>query len=197
MIEIVRGDITSMDVDAIVNAANERMLGGGGVDGAIHKAAGAQLYKACLTVPEVRSGVRCPTGQSRITPGFNLPARYVIHSVGPVWRGGRNGEGELLASCYRSALMLARRHHLRSVAFPAISCGAYGYPLDAAAAIALRETSAHVTDFDRLMLVAFDEDTYEELCRSERSERSDRSAPNVPNDPNDQNDENVPNVPND
>ncbi len=171
MIEIVRDDITTLDVDAIVNAANERMLGGGGVDGAIHDAAGERLYEACLAVPEVRPGVRCPTGQSRITPGFNLPARYVIHTVGPIWRGGRDGEAELLASCYRSALMLARQHHLRSVAFPAISCGAYGYPLDEAAVIALRETSAHVTDFDRLMLVAFDKAVYEELCRSERPER--------------------------
>jgi O-acetyl-ADP-ribose deacetylase (regulator of RNase III) len=168
MIEIVRGDITAMDIDAIVNAANERMLGGGGVDGAIHEAAGGQLYKACLAVPEVRPGVRCPTGQSRITPGFNLPARHVIHTVGPIWRGGRNGEAELLASCYRSALTLARQHHLRSVAFPAISCGAYGYPLDEAAAVAVGETSAHVNDFDRLMFVAFDDDVYEALCRSER-----------------------------
>jgi O-acetyl-ADP-ribose deacetylase (regulator of RNase III) len=174
MIEIVRGDITAMDVDAIVNAANEGMLGGGGVDGAIHEAAGGQLYDACLTVPEIRPGVRCPTGQSRITPGFDLPARYVIHTAGPIWRGGRNGEAELLASCYRSALMLARQHHLRSVAFPAISCGAYGYPLDEAAAIALKETSARVIDFDRLMLVAFDKAVYEELCRSERSERPER-----------------------
>ena len=168
MIEIVRGDITAMDVDAIVNAANERMLGGGGVDGAIHEAAGRQLYKACLAIPEVRPGVRCPTGQSRITPGFKLPARYVIHTVGPIWRGGRNGEAALLASCYRSALTLARQHRLRSVTFPAISCGAYGYPFDEAAAIALRETSARVADFDRLILVAFDKDVYEELCRSER-----------------------------
>jgi O-acetyl-ADP-ribose deacetylase len=195
MIEIVRGDITAMDVDAIVNAANERMLGGGGVDGAIHAAAGGQLYKACHAVPEVRPGVRCPTGQSRITPGFNLRARYVIHTVGPIWRGGKNGEADLLVSCYRSALALARQHHLRSVAFPAISCGAYGYPLDEAAGIALRETSAHVTDFDRLLLVAFEEGVYEELCRSERSERS--NAVNDPNDQNASNDSNDPNDPND
>jgi len=177
MIEIVRRDITALNVDAIVNAANERMLGGGGVDGAIHEAAGSQLYEACLAVPEVRPGVRCPTGQSRITSGFNLPARYVIHTVGPVWRGGRNGEAELLASCYQSALTLARQHQLRSVAFPAISCGVYGYPLDEAAAIAVRETSAHLADFDRLVLVAFDKAVYEELCRSERSGRSGRSEP--------------------
>ena len=169
MIEIVRGDITALNVDTIVNAANERMLGGGGVDGAIHEAAGSQLYEACLAVPEVRPGVRCPTGQSRITPGFNLPARYVIHTVGPVWRGGTNGEAEQLASCYQSALTLARQHQLRSVAFPAISCGVYGYPLDEAAAIAVRETSAHVGDFDRIVLVAFDKAVYDELYRSERS----------------------------
>ncbi len=171
MIEIVRVDITTLDVDAIVNAANERMLGGGGVDGAIHEAAGSQLYDACLAIPEVRPGVRCPTGESRITPGFNLPARYVVHTVGPVWRGGRNGEAALLASCYRSGLTLARQHHLRSIAFPAISCGAHGYPLDEAAAIAVRETSAQLTDFDRIILVAFDEATHDELSRSERSNR--------------------------
>jgi len=200
MIEIVRGDITALNVDAIVNAANERMLGGGGVDGAIHEAAGSQLYKACLAVPEIRPGVRCPTGQSRITPGFNLPARYVIHTVGPVWRGGRNGEAELLASCYQSALTLARQHHLRSIAFPAISCGAYGYPLDEAAAIAVKETSANLANFDRLVLVAFDKAVYEELCRSERSGRAERSSrsrrSNVPNG-NEQNGPNDSNVPND
>jgi len=217
MIEIVRGDITALNVDAIVNAANERMLGGGGVDGAIHEAAGSQLYEACLAVPEVRPGVRCPTGQSRITPGFNLPARYVIHTVGPVWRGGRNGEAELLAACYQSALMLARQHHLRSIAFPAISSGVYGYPLDEAAAIAVRETSANVADFDRIVLVAFDEAVNDALCRSARSNRSDRSErssrsrrsnvpngneQNGPNEPNGSNvpnerNSNVPNVPND
>src|SRR5215216_5585529 len=107
-IDIVRGDITTLDVDAIVNAANEGMLGGGGVDGAIHRAAGPRLLDACRAVPEVRPGVRCPTGESRITPGFDLAARHVIHTVGPVWHGGGRGEAELLASCYRSALALAR-----------------------------------------------------------------------------------------
>lgn len=193
MIEIVRDDITTLNVDAIVNAANERMLGGGGVDGAIHEAAGVRLYEACLAVPEVRPGVRCPTGQSRITPGFNLPARYVIHTVGPVWRGGRSGEAELLAFCYSGALTLAKQHQLRSIAFPAISCGAYGYPLDEAAAIAVRETSARLTDFDRILLVAFDKTVYDELCRSDRSDRSGRSDPsrsnrsNAVNDLHDQN----------
>ena len=158
MIEIVGGDITTLDIDAIVNAANEQMLGGGGVDGAIHRAAGRELYEACLAVPEVRPGVRCPTGQSRITPGFNLSARHVIHTVGPVWRGGGHGEPDLLASCYRSAMTLARQHQARSIAFPAISCGAYGYPLDDAAAIAMKEVRARETDFDRIVLVAFGAD---------------------------------------
>jgi len=129
-IEIVRDDITTLDVDAIVNAANERLLGGGGVDGAIHRAAGPELVAACRQIPELRPGVRCPTGESRITPGFRLKARHVIHTVGPVWRGGHQEEAALLASCYRSALTLVRTHRLQSVAFPAISCGIYGYPLD-------------------------------------------------------------------
>ena len=165
VIEVIPGDITQLDVDAIVNAANERMLGGGGVDGAIHRAAGQQLYEACLAVPEVRPGVRCPTGQSRITPGFNLKARYVIHTVGPVWRGGGEGEADLLASCYGSALELARQHQIRSIAFPAISCGIYGYPIDQAAAIAVRETRARERDFDRILLVAFDRDVNDPLTR--------------------------------
>ena len=126
---VVEDDITTLAVDAIVNAANEMMLGGGGVDGAIHRAAGPRLRDACVAVAEIRPGVRCPTGESRITPGFNLPAKYVVHTVGPVWRGGESGEPELLASCYRSALTLAREHDVRTVAFPAISCGIYGYPI--------------------------------------------------------------------
>jgi O-acetyl-ADP-ribose deacetylase (regulator of RNase III) len=171
LIEVVRGDLTQLDVDAIVNAANERMLGGGGVDGAIHRAAGHQLYEACLAVPEVRPDVRCPTGQSRITPGFNLRARYVIHTVGPVWRGGMHGEPALLTSCYRTALELARQHQVRSIAFPAISCGVYGYPLDQAAAIAVRETRAHEAEFDRILLAAFGDDVNAALtaCLSRRS----------------------------
>ena len=172
LIDVVRGDITQLDVDAIVNAANEEMLGGGGVDGAIHRAAGRELHDACVAVPEVRPGVRCPTGESRITPGFNLRARHVIHTVGPVWHGGTHGEPELLTSCYRSALELARRHHLRSIAFPAISCGIYGYPLDKAAAIAVRETRAAEGEFERVLLVAFDDETFSILERSNRSERS-------------------------
>ena len=157
-IEIVEADITALSVDAIVNAANERMLGGGGVDGAIHRAAGQALFDACLRVPEVRPGVRCPTGESRITPGFGLPARFVIHSVGPVWRGGQHGEDALLASCYRSALTLAKVHGLQSIAFPAVSCGAYGFPPDQAAEIAIREVRGFESDSTlQVTLVAFDE----------------------------------------
>ncbi|MFQ5668753.1 MAG: O-acetyl-ADP-ribose deacetylase [Candidatus Binatia bacterium] len=158
-IEVVEGDITQLEVDAIVNAANERMLGGGGVDGAIHRAAGPELLAACRAVPEVRPGVRCPTGEARITPGFALPARHVIHTVGPVWKGGGAGEPALLASCYRNSLALAATHKLRSIAFPAISCGVYGYPAEKAAAIAVREVSdflAKHDDFDHVLLVALD-----------------------------------------
>ncbi|TAH39855.1 MAG: O-acetyl-ADP-ribose deacetylase [Dokdonella sp.] len=138
-ITIVQTDITGIRVDAIVNAANETLLGGGGVDGAIHRAAGAELLRACRALPEVQPGVRCPTGEARITPGFDLPARHVIHTVGPVWEGGDQGEAELLAACYRNCIRLAREHGLNSLAFPAISCGVFGYPPEAAARIALRE----------------------------------------------------------
>jgi O-acetyl-ADP-ribose deacetylase (regulator of RNase III) len=139
MIRIVQGDITTLEVDAIVNAANQRMLGGGGVDGAIHRAAGPALYEACLQVPEVRPGVRCPTGEARITPGFNLPAKFVVHTVGPVYRDGRHGEPELLAACYRNSLALAAANHCRSIAFPCISTGVYGYPIEDATRIAICE----------------------------------------------------------
>ena len=165
-IKVVRADITTVHVDAIVNAANERMLGGGGVDGAIHRAAGRELLEACLAVPEVRPGVRCPTGEARITPAFRLPARYVIHTVGPVWRGGRRGESELLASCYRESLTLAADHDAESIAFPAISCGVYGYPIAEAAQIATREIRAFLDQngtLVRVLLVAFDEDIHDSL----------------------------------
>ena len=158
VIDVVEGDITRLEVDAIVNAANERMLGGGGVDGAIHRAAGPELLEACRAVPELRPGVRCPAGEARITPGFRLPARHVVHTVGPVWRGGNHGESMLLASCYRSVLALARQHDVQSIAFPAISCGVYGYPVEQAAAIAVREIRAFLTaqrGLERVVLVAF------------------------------------------
>ncbi len=136
-ISIEIGDITTLSVDAIVNAANESLLGGGGVDGAIHRAAGAGLLAECRTIPEIRPGVRCLTGEARITGGHRLPARHVIHTVGPVWRGGDFGEAALLASCYRQSLQLAVEQRIASVAFPAISCGIYGYPHERAAAIAI------------------------------------------------------------
>jgi O-acetyl-ADP-ribose deacetylase (regulator of RNase III) len=135
-ITLLTADLTRLAVDAIVNAANRQLLGGGGVDGAIHRAAGPRLLEACRALPETPAGVRCPTGEARITPGFNLPASCVIHTVGPVWRGGSHGEPELLAACYRNVLQLAHEHGLRSIAFPAISCGAYGYPPELAAEVA-------------------------------------------------------------
>ena len=139
MIKIIQGDITTLAVDAIVNAANQVMLGGGGVDGAIHRAAGHELYEACLKVPEVRPGVRCPTGEARITPGFKLPAKFVIHTVGPVYRDGQHGEPEKLAACYRNSLAIAAENGCKSIAFPCISTGIYGYPKEGAAKIAVRE----------------------------------------------------------
>lgn len=129
---VVEGDITLLEVDAIVNAANSRLAGGGGVDGAIHRAAGPELPAACRAIGG------CLTGEARITPGFRLPARFIIHTVGPVWQGGRAGEADLLAGCYRNALELAARHRLATVAFPAISTGVYGYPPERAATVAVR-----------------------------------------------------------
>lgn len=158
-IAVVQADITTLAVDAIVNAANETLLGGGGVDGAIHRAAGPRLLQACRTLPEVRPGVRCPTGEARITPGFDLPARHVIHTVGPVWRGGQAREDDLLAACYRASLALGGTQAVSSVAFPAISCGVYGFPVERAARIAVRTIrqwlSENTADLD-VQLVAFD-----------------------------------------
>jgi len=146
MLDIIEADITALHVDAIVNAANETLLGGGGVDGAIHRGAGPELLAACRALPQVRAGVRCPTGDARITPGFRLPAKFVIHTVGPVWQGGVAGEAELLASCYRRSLQLAMENDVRSIAFPAISCGVFGYPIDAAVKVALAEARAWVAE---------------------------------------------------
>lgn len=151
-IELVQADITQLAVDAIVNAANVSLLGGGGVDGAIHRAAGPGLLEEC------RALNGCPTGQAKITAGYDLPARHVIHTVGPVWHGGGQGEAAALASCYRASLRLARQHGLKTIAFPAISCGAYGYPPDQAAGIAiatLRECLATDSDLDAVYLVCF------------------------------------------
>ena len=156
-IEIVQGDITRLDVDAIVNAANRLLLGGGGVDGAIHRAAGPGLLEEC------RGLHGCRIGEARITSGYALPARHVIHTVGPVWRGGERDEEALLAACYRNSLGLAVRHSLKTIAFPAISTGVYGYPLDRATRIAVSETiqflAANET-LERVVFVCFDERTY-------------------------------------
>jgi O-acetyl-ADP-ribose deacetylase len=148
-IEIVQADITTLAVDAIVNAANTSLLGGGGVDGAIHRAAGPRLLEATRKIGG------CPTGEARITPGFDLPATWVIHTVGPVWWGGHGGEDELLGSCYRNSLALAREHGVATIAFPAISTGAYGFPMERAARIALGEVSAELARFAGLGRVVF------------------------------------------
>lgn len=161
-----RGDITKLDVDAIVNAANSSLLGGGGVDGAIHRAAGPELLAEC------RALGGCPTGEARITRGYRLLARHVIHTVGPVWRGGTQGEPELLASCYRNSLALAVEHGVRTIAFPAISCGIYGYPIEQAARIAVEETQRFVREhpsIESVLVVCFDDEcarAYEQVLAS-------------------------------
>ncbi|HBS06910.1 MAG TPA: O-acetyl-ADP-ribose deacetylase [Leptospiraceae bacterium] len=148
-LEVFEGDITTLKVDAIVNAANEALAGGGGVDGAIHSAAGPELLQAC------RSIGGCPTGEAVITPGFKLPSANVIHTVGPIWRGGQSGEPELLASCYRASIQLAETHGLRSIAFPSISTGVYGYPLEEAAAVAVRTVRNAINKASTLEKVIF------------------------------------------
>lgn len=151
-IELFEGDITTLAVDAIVNAANSSLLGGGGVDGAIHRAAGPRLRAECATLGG------CRTGEAKITRGYDLPARHVIHTVGPVWRGGGHGEPEALAACYRSALALAVAHRLASIAFPAISTGIYGYPPEAAARVAVGEVARFLAGdgtLERVIFVCF------------------------------------------
>lgn len=155
---ILEGDITQQRVDAIVNAANSSLLGGGGVDGAIHRAAGPELLRECRTL----NG--CPTGAAKITRGYGLPAKHVIHAVGPVWNDGRHNEENLLAQCYRSCFRLMEEHGLRSIAFPAISCGAYGFPIDRAAAIALDEIRDFLErnkEVERVLVVCYTHDVYE------------------------------------
>jgi O-acetyl-ADP-ribose deacetylase (regulator of RNase III) len=157
-IELLKGDITKVEVDAIVNAANTTLLGGGGVDGAVHRAAGPELLEECSTLGG------CATGDAKITKGYRLPARYVIHTPGPVWRGGTKGEPDLLASCYRKSLELAVENGCKSVAFPSISCGVYGYPFDQAAQIAIREVSSFIQKDSRLekvIFVCFSQEAYD------------------------------------
>ncbi|PYJ89264.1 MAG: O-acetyl-ADP-ribose deacetylase [Verrucomicrobia bacterium] len=161
-IEIVQGDITKLEVDAIVNAANTTLLGGGGVDGAIHRAAGPELLAECRTLGG------CQPGEAKITRGYRLPARFVIHTVGPVWRGGKRGEPETLANCYRNSLQVAVENGIRTIAFPAISCGAYGYPIEEAAQIAVnttREFLATTDQIEKVIFVLWDEDVYKTYRR--------------------------------
>jgi O-acetyl-ADP-ribose deacetylase len=156
MIEIWRGNITKLEVDVIVNAANSSLLGGGGVDGAIHRAAGPDLVHECRLLGG------CKTGQAKITGGYNLPAKHIIHTVGPVWRGGTNQEDELLTACYKNSLGLAASRGLQSIAFPAISTGIYGFPADRAAQIAVETIQSHLqvgSSLQRVILVAFDDGT--------------------------------------
>ncbi len=155
-LQALQANIVTLEVDAIVNAANSTLLGGGGVDGAIHRAAGPELLAECRTLGG------CPTGQAKITRAYRLPAKHVIHTVGPVWNGGKRGEPGLLASCYRASFKLALEHHLKTIAFPAISCGVYGYPLEQAVVVAVRESAEFVAqhgDIERVIFACFDRTT--------------------------------------
>ncbi len=166
-IEVVKGDITGLPVDAIVNAANSRLAGGGGVDGAIHRAAGPGLLKECATLGG------CPTGSAKITWGYNLPAKYVVHAVGPVWHGGNRNEPVLLAGCYRRSLELAVENNVRSIAFPAISCGVYHFPIDQAARIAVNEVATFLesnNSLEKVIFVCFD-DTIQKAIEAELATR--------------------------
>ncbi|MCS7188644.1 MAG: O-acetyl-ADP-ribose deacetylase [Bacteroidia bacterium] len=162
-VEIILGDITQIKVDAIVNAANPELMPGGGVSGAIHRAAGPSLAEACKKVAP------CPPGEARITPGFNLPAKYVIHTVGPTWNGGQSGEARILEAAYRNSLLLARQNQIRTIAFPSISTGIYGYPLHEAAPIALRVFKEEAHNFEKIYMVAYDKLTYQAYTEAWKS----------------------------
>jgi O-acetyl-ADP-ribose deacetylase (regulator of RNase III) len=157
-VELIKGDITNLDVDAIVNAANNSLLGGGGVDGAIHKAAGPELFKECESLKG------CTTGQAKMTKGYKLKAKNIIHTVGPVWYGGYRDEPDLLASCYQSTLKLAKENKIKTIAFPGISTGIYGFPKDLAAIIAINETKRFINKYSyprKVIFVAYDDDSFE------------------------------------
>ena len=161
-IQLVLGDITKLTVDAIVNAANTSLLGGGGVDGAIHRAAGRGLYEEC------RKLGGCPTGEAKITKGYNLPAQWVIHTGGPIWHGGNHGEDKLLASCYRNSLALAEQHGIRTIAFPAISTGVYGFPMERAARIAVKGAKDFLernATGEQVLLVCFDKQAHDVFAK--------------------------------